>query len=246
MLGVVQTETFEDPSNGKVLLSTKYGYDEDVPCEADLIKHTSGRFVLTSNTSGNAKTWQGYDQYGNIVCRVHPEGGIYRILYDASGNWLKQITNPVGMTSKFEYYGVDGIRADAGPVGFQRSIVDVNGDAIISEYDGFGSKTREILPAGGWTAWEYTINAGLQVVHASDATGEETYETRDGLGRVIFLTSRGPELRWIDAQMIYGSSGQIMRQTGPAVRGVSVNPVVYKRDLMGRTMRRSTPTETAP
>ena len=144
VLGVVQTETFEDPSNGKVLLSTKYGYDEDVPCEADLIKHTSGRFVLTSNTSGNAKTWQGYDQYGNIVCRVHPEGGIYRILYDASGNWLKQITNPVGMTSKFEYYGVDGIRADAGPVGFQRSIVDVNGDAIISEYDGFGSKTREI------------------------------------------------------------------------------------------------------
>jgi YD repeat-containing protein len=241
VLGLVSSEKISDGVSGAVHSLTTYRYDQTVACGQDLIPHAAGRFVQTSAAAvmedgRELVTWSAYDQYGNIVCRQLPEGGVFRTQYDPTGNWPRKMTNALGFETRLEYYGVDGADLIGGPLGFQKRIVDANGDAITSEYDELGRKTRETMPAdvGGWTAWNYIVSAAGQTIHSTDANGDETYETRDGFGRLLSLSSRGPDLHWIESSWTYDGAANLKSARGPALREVAVNTASFKHDLLGR------------
>lgn len=238
VLGILKSESISDEQTRKILISTQYNYDEDVSCGGDLIKHARGRFALTSIVAApegrKAKSWYAYDQYGNLLCRRLPEGGVFKNKYDASGNWLISILNPLGFVTRFEYYGIEGVELDGGPVGSQKSISDVNGNTILNEYDNIGRKIRETLPTGGWTNWDYAQEGNIQLVHSLDATGEETYERRDGMDRIVSILSRGPGQRWFEMRQTYNEAGRPATRSGPVAAGKALNPTIFKYDVWGR------------
>ncbi|MBB3571119.1 hypothetical protein [Rhizobium sp. BK491] len=240
VLGIVTGETVSDATTGKTYSKTAYHYDETVTCGSTLIAHSAGRYLKTSETTFEGDTpittSIAYDQYGNVICRRLPDGAAFRTAYDFTGNWPRTLTNPLGLTTQIYYYGVDGEGLAGGPLGLASRVVDANGDTIRSEYDELGRKTRETLPddVSGWVAWDYSSDSGLQVVHATDSAGDETYERRDGLGRLVKLSSRGPEATWLDAEWIYSPTGTVASQRGPALRSVAVKATTYRHDILDR------------
>ncbi|RWF66293.1 MAG: hypothetical protein EOS47_06830 [Mesorhizobium sp.] len=242
-VSVVSSEKVSDSSSGAVFTSSRYYYDQNVSCGPDVVPHSAGRLLRTSTVAiadqKEHTSWTAYDSFGNVVCRRLPEGGVFRSQYDPTGNWLRKMTNPLGFETKIEYFGVDGIDGGGGSFGLQKRFIDANGDAIVSEYDSLGRKVRETVPSesAGWTTWDYSIANGIETVHSTDATGDESYETRDGLGRIRTLASRGPDLRWLESHWKYNAAGNMESRLGPKLRGVSVAAATFDHDFLGRVSK---------
>ena len=123
---------------------------------------------------GNITTFE-YNETGQIIRRVTPDGGITEYEYDSLGRLIRE-TNPLGQTTVRSY--------DA--VGLVDAIIDAEGGLTQFEYDLNGNLLAITDPINQETQFEY--DALGRIIGRTDPVGNDetfTYDAVDNLIRVV-------------------------------------------------------------
>jgi RHS repeat-associated protein len=217
-----------------------------------------GRTVRITDPVGGITCLQ-WDADGNLARRTAPDGSTQSWTYDGEGNCLSH-TDPAGGVSRFEYTHFDLPAARTRPDGtgytFEHdthlrltqvtapqgltwsyeydqagrliSETDFDGRTLIYRYDAAGQLTARTDALGHVTS--YTYNQLGQAVR-KDAAGKVTTYTYDRAGRL--LQAAGPDS---EVAYVYDRRGRIKTEL---VDGRATN---YAYDVLGRRVRRTTPT----
>ncbi|MEM9383896.1 MAG: FG-GAP-like repeat-containing protein [Pseudomonadota bacterium] len=151
-----------------------------------------------------------YDDWGNVRQTTVADGGsavpalqrfysrVTATTYTADGRFIETRTSKLEdpTLSGLDNNGLEhtSIEAWDHKYGVQTSLTDVNGNQLVTQYDGFGRKTREFDPAssvasewirewcGGWTD---CLLEGVYTVREQFSTGAESLAQFDRLGREV-------------------------------------------------------------
>ena len=219
-----------DPLDGYSLYAsdvTRWAYDE----------HN----LVISMTNALDDTWlYAYDEHGNLVHTVAPDGSQTWAAYNAWGQPLV-ITDAVGHATRYVYdtYGNRIHTIDpAGNVvtstydlaGRETSYTDANGHAVHFEYDGNDNVTRIVDPRGNDSTFQYDGNdlltrsvdrrdaerlyrydENLKLVAERDPEGNwTTYGYDDLYRRVVMTDALGSVTRYA-----YDEAGRLLSVTDP-------------------------------
>lgn len=185
-----------------------------------------------SDTVSLAGQWadlaQTFDQYGNVIKIIRPNGGITEFVYDAgSKNFVTQQTVTDGTTalvSTFEYdtrFGVSTLSTE--PNGLQvKQDLDSFG-RVTAVYTSNPSGSLEKIKTVGYESTRLT-NRSLYLVRArtkkdwgtTESTWPETIKYIDALEREQFTDSPGPGLlHEVSKRYIFNNKGQIVQAISP-------------------------------
>ncbi|MGX1274857.1 putative T7SS-secreted protein [Streptomyces phaeoluteigriseus] len=199
--------------------------------------NADGNLVRRTAPDGSTQTWT-YDGEGNCLTHTDPAGGVSRFEYthfdlpaartrpDGTGYTfehdthlrLTQVTAPQGLTWSYKY----------DQAGRLISETDFDGRTLTYRYDAAGQLTARTDALGHVTS--YTYNQLGQAVR-KDAAGKVTTYTYDRAGRL--LQAVGPDS---EVAYFYDRRGRIKTEL---VDGRAMN---YAYDVLGRRVRRTTPT----
>jgi RHS repeat-associated protein len=191
---------------------------------------TSNRQEIIEDRLGNVTVHE-YDDRGNVVRSVAPDGGVIRMAYDANDNLLEQV-DPLGRTNRFSYDAQDNRITATDPLGnttrftynsMRRvtSVIDPRGNTITNAFDTQGNLLAMRDPLGRMTRFTYN-DQGLPTA-MTNALGQVMRFIYDDQGR---LTN---ELDAVGHATSYerDDQGNLLRQTTTRTKGgAGVPPVI--------------------
>jgi hypothetical protein len=133
---------------------TRYEYDGVTG--TDCLSYTPGTAITFGNLTRisrwlnggtDPETWIRHDTAGNVSCISDPDRRVTKFGYDDSNTFRTSVTNAKQHVTTTKYYGVGGEPVDKGLYGQIEKIIDPNLVERIFEYDVFGRKTNERVPA---------------------------------------------------------------------------------------------------
>lgn len=254
---------------GAKLASTSYYYDVATDCNANNISwsQTPAQGKLTrvvhwlKDKDGN-ETYpdvrMAYDNNGNLKCRRDARLNTTTIAYDSeSKTFPVSVTSPptanapTGLTTRIDYYGVNGISAGNGYDGLYgqvKSVSDPNDAAAIIGYDGLGRKNRLTKPDQFETVWKYLDfgMVGQQRIRTETSDGLWSYSHLDGFLRPtdrIRVAPSGSSSSYSLVQIGYDPQGSMHSKTLPTYQSDLADAVPYVSyyDLLGRVTQTITP-----
>jgi RHS repeat-associated protein len=196
---------------------------------------------------------------GLVSWRSGPNGARFEWTYDAQGQLLAQ-TDPVGAVTSYE----------PGPFGHTASRIEPNGDRFVFDFDSELNLMSVTNTAGAQWSYAYDLNGRLvseidfigrrldygydvagRLTRRTDSWNRETVLTRDALGRVVHRATPDGDFSYV-----YDAAGQLSCAEGPGTRvefardaagrvvseSVDGRVSTYSYDLLGRCVRRVTPT----
>jgi YD repeat-containing protein len=194
----------------------------------------SGAQGFAAVATGTARTWTfTYNRFGQILTSNGPRGDVtdtatYEYYPDTQADWtlgdLKQITNPLGHTTRFTRYNRHGQalqRID--PNGLvtnytydlrQRlTSVTVGSEATVYEYFPTGLLKKATLPDGSFIA--YTYDPAQRLTQIDDHKGSRIVYTLDAMGNRINeqATDPGGQLKR-SASRVIDALNRVQQMTG--------------------------------
>ena len=256
ILALPESETIYN-FNGELKSLVKYFYDGPSDCSTPAtsqIPETGqvSRIVhwldnKTDGTPADVEERMGYDTYGNLRCSVDGRGNKTQKNYDETHTFVLTETDPLGNTSTFSYYGVDGVAADIGLYGQIKSVSDPNGATVTTEYDTFGRKTFESGSDGTFQISVYLEfgTVGNQYVYSINNLGFATKEYFDGLGRTFKKISLARDSLNAIEMTEYDARGNVVRSSLPFFEGEDSYYAEMDYDTSGRPLTMTNPDNTA-
>ncbi len=230
----------QDRTSGGQILETRFDRNGELLEQGnggitDLKIVRSGRTEVHSDAAGN-QTQQEYDEFGNLVKEVRPDGGIMLYAYEPRYNQVTRIVDPLGRVTTREYDANGNLITETDGVGtpLQRTksfgfdannqlirMIDARGNKTDYEYDSSGNRTREFDPDHPIHQTLYTYDAHGNRTSITDALGRQTlhgYNNRDQLVSVTdplnsqsVLTYDGTDLIQIESGRTGATPGRILR-----------------------------------
>ena len=181
-----------------------------------------------------------YDDHGNVIHTIAPDGGETFTSYDEDGNVLT-VTDPLGHTTTYTYDGQDNRTSVTDPLGnvtrftygAQRrvtSVTDPRGNSITNTFNALGNLTAMRDPLGHVTRFAYDANGNP--VSMTNALGQSMSFVYDGAGRLAAeLDALGHET---DYQR--DNSGNLLAQTTTRTTsgGLQTLTVQFQYDAQSR------------
>ncbi|GAA1252019.1 hypothetical protein GCM10009665_48450 [Kitasatospora nipponensis] len=217
-----------------------------------------GRHVRVTDPLGGVRrlTWT---VEGRLTSRALADGATENWTYDGEGNLLTH-TDQVGRATTYEYTHFETVAARTGPDGARRTFTHDAHMRLVAVTDALGQEWQyHYDPAGRLVAERdldgrtvgYQYDAAGQLTSVTNALGERIGYEYDVLGRVSRKDSAGRVTSYG-----YDPAGHLIRAAGPDAEVVrAVDPVgnvlaetvngrtlSHHRDLLGRRVRRATPT----
>jgi RHS repeat-associated protein len=197
-------------------------------------KELPGRLVIERNK---------YDAFGNKTEIMDARGFASHFAYDSSGAYLSEVTNPLGHTTIYSYYGLGGADLAGGPYGSIRSITLPDKGEIKFCYDPFGRKTLEERPSHALRKWSYNNfgdpNAQNIKYEVSTDTNSSQFISAttyfDGLYRAYKRKDQDFRGRIVSTNVEFGENGAISRSSTPCYEDFDVPFWTYfTYDELGR------------
>ncbi len=169
---------------------TEYEYDS-------LGRMTLMREVGDANTSEAVTRWTSYDNYGNALTKIDPEGIETRYTYDVLGNvltyrdgrantWtytydaagnLRTVTDPLSHITQYTYDGVGNMLTVTDALGTVLARYTYNARNMVTSITNAYDQTKQLI-----------YNSDNQLVSALDENGHATTLAYDSFGRLQSLT----------------------------------------------------------
>jgi YD repeat-containing protein len=158
--------------------------------------HDPDHFTETvKDQLGNPTVYE-YDNRGNIVTEIDPEGGKTTRTYDEHNNMLTEtivLSGGTELTATRTYDSHGNVVTETDPLGnvtrytydsfgHVLTTTDPLGNTVTNAYDGRGNLLSSTDPAGGVTGFSY--DAAGNMTSMTDASGGSTSFTYDGSGNV--------------------------------------------------------------
>lgn len=159
-----------------------------------------------------------YDELGDIISVVAPDGGLYRHEYDSVGRLIAAV-DPSGATVR-KGYDVEGRVIE---------LTDPQGGVMRRTLDALGRTVESVAPDGARTRWTYHPNGEIATVTGPDGrtwrteidvygrtvavvdpTGARATRTYSPAGRLLARTSPGGRSETFD----YDAAGRLVATTG--------------------------------
>jgi RHS repeat-associated protein len=185
-------------------------------CKSD----TPNTGCLNQDSVQNPVTSYQYYTQGNLWKTTDPRGYTTTLTYEPSMTYVYETTNSLGHKTNTWYHSGTGKLT-------QIVLPHLQGTSysITYQYDPFGKKTLESRPDGGWTSYQY-LNFGNpnysqhveKVEHTVGGVGPIDHYTLnyfDGLGRTYWLSSAGPDGKWIVRETWYDTLKRVSRRSNP-------------------------------
>ena len=272
MIGFLKQEAlYEGSASGGVKVAETINYYDDnsdcatfyrsknqMPTKGNvttIVRYHAEKPVVTEDPEVNMS----YNGFGNLVCARDPKGYVSRSSYDGTGTFTTSSVNPKGHTAVTQYYGVDGVPADRGLYGQEKSVTDPNGATTTTEYDVLGRVKRVIDPY----ATSATYGSEMYFYENFGAVGQQKivtvattdYATSsylwkemyfDGTGRIIKTRDQGPDSKIIVTHKAYDNRGAVKESSLPAFEGTEMQRWLrFKYDSLGRIIETLYPDGTA-
>lgn len=230
---------------GSRVYGTEYYYDDTQDCTVASQNQTPRRGDLTRIApwfplKSIAEQRLAYDDWGNVICKSDSTGHISKFSYDSTHTLITATVNPLGFTTKTEYYGIDGENSGRGLYGQLKRVIDPNSASTYTEYDGLGRRVRVEFPGGGSTKYSYNglgdpISQNIRTDSELDIFSVEYF---DGLGRGYLRKDAGASHKIIASETWFDERGFVSKTSLPFVSGVDKPTYeAYEYDPLGRIVR---------
>jgi YD repeat-containing protein len=248
----IKQTTVKASAHGPTLREARFVYDNYPYC-AYRGNLTSEEHVL--DTGENPETTHKYDEYGNRIMTIDPEGGMTRIEYDTEYHTFPEKF----YNAKNHMISKEFDPASGNPV----SETDPNGNTTQYVYDALHRKVKEIRPydsgAYSTTLIQYFLDGtapeGVKTSRREvSGTGGtlDTFQYVDGMGNLIQTkTEHEQPGKWITADVFYDKMGRVSAQSNPYESGTSAYGVNqsaastrYGYDILGRPTLITNPDDT--
>lgn len=212
-LGRVPMRTEFDENGRIVAIVDSSGRRTELSSDPDAREET------ISDRLGNV-TVRSYDEDGNVLKEIHPDGAVETFTYDADGNQTSR-TDGLGRTTTYTYDQRGNRTSQTDELGNTTTYTYDEDDNLIAmvdpldevttfTYDGNGNRTSVTYPDGTTESWTYDSRGNL--LTETDATGAVTRHTYDSQGRRISTVLPGGAER----VTTYDADGRRASQTGPS------------------------------
>ena len=179
--GLLKSET--DPEGNTIIYTyNQYG---DIASTKDaagnVTKNTYdilGQKQSVITAEGN-KTQYKYDKNGQIIKIINPDGGTQRTVYDAAGYKVLEVDPNLYDAAKENsttgaYTGTSGTRYEWYDNGYQKALIDAEGNRTEYAWDIFGNKQTEKKPNGSIYRYEYdSMNRLIKTFFKGSSTSAE-------------------------------------------------------------------------
>jgi RHS repeat-associated protein len=217
-LGRVSAEMAPCPVAACAVFETTFAYDQ-------LSRVLSETRPVMATTPGTQQTTL-YTYAGRIRTRQDAEGKLTTSEVDVNG-MLRRTTDADGYFQKFSYDSLGNVR----------SVVDAFSNPIYSAGYTYGLSVQRITVSNiDSGTWSYKYNSLGDLVEWTDAKGQITVQTYDGLSRVMTRTEAEGVTNWTwGISAANHNIGRLEAFQGP---GGTLNREEFTYDSVGRPVRR--------
>lgn len=239
------SDEFSDNQFGK-LKQVLYSYDtpacDEPPQGAHLWRLTGVKRWIDATNSTAVQFSR--TSSGNVACAEDDLGNKTAAVFDGQDEYVSKITNPLGQSVTFSYYGIDAeaLGANAGLVS---STTNASGDTTAFSYDAFGRLGAVIHPDSSALKTSYNDfgDPSKQYILSEFALGQSTKRFVDAYGRPYSFVQSAPQSKVVGVAASYDQNGQLTRMGSPKVMAATADKpdsktVDYEieRDELGRVI----------